>query len=150
MLHLALQGLCATLLFSLTRLLRFPCLLLPAFLLPRSAFPVPMFRVDCLVGSRYNYPVEVSMNGHRDEPATKKDLDRLKQELIANLDANGKKIDQVEQKLTHRIDQVEQSLSAKIDANSATLSRVSHQVVENHEQIGRLLSISEKFKRILR
>jgi len=90
------------------------------------------------------------MNGHRDEPATKKDLDRLKQELIANLDANGKKIDQVEQKLTHRIDQVEQSLSAKIDANSATLSRVSHQVVENHEQIGRLLSISEKFKRILR
>jgi len=90
------------------------------------------------------------MNGHRDGPATKKDLDRLKQELIANLDANGKKIDQVEQKLTHRIDQVEQSLSAKIDANSATLSRVSHQVVENHEQIGRLLSISEKFKRILR
>jgi len=93
------------------------------------------------------------MNGHRDGPATKKDLDRLKQELIANLDANskkidanGQKIDQVEQKLTHRIDQVEQSLSAKIDANSATLSRVSHQVVENHEQIGRLLSMSEKFK----
>jgi len=99
MLHLAPQGLCATLLFFLTRLLRFPCLLLPAFLLPRSAFPVPMFRVDCLVGSRYNYPVEVSMNGHRDEPATKKDLDRLKQELIANIDANSKKIDANGQKI---------------------------------------------------
>jgi len=39
------------------------------------------------------------MNGHRDEPATKKDLDRLKQELIANIDANSKKIDANGQKI---------------------------------------------------
>ena len=108
------------------------------------------------------------MNGYRDEPATKKDLDQLKQELIAKIDANGakinangKKIEQVEQKLTHRIDQVEQSLSAKIDANgakidevernltakidanSASIDRLTAQVVENHEAISKTLTREE-------
>ena len=88
------------------------------------------------------------MAEQHDELATKKDLDQLKQELVAKIDGNGAKIDANSAK----IDQVEQSLTAKIeangakiDANTATLSRVSHQVVENHEQIGRLLSMSKKF-----
>jgi len=68
------------------------------------------------------------MNTHRDEPAAKKDLDQVKQELIAKIDTNGKKIDQVEQKLTHRIDQVEQSLSAKIDSNSAKIDEVERRL----------------------
>jgi len=99
------------------------------------------------------------MDAQRDEPATKRDLDQLKQELVgkidangAKIDANGAKIDEVERRLTAkidangaRIDQVEERLSAKIDANSTTLSRVSHQVVENREQIDRLVTMSEKF-----
>ena len=103
------------------------------------------------------------MDAQRDKPATKKDLDQVKQELTAKIDANsgkieanGRKIDRVEQKLIAKIDANSAKIDAngrkidangkKIDANSATLSRVSHQVVENHEQIGRLLSMSEKFK----
>jgi len=81
------------------------------------------------------------VGAHGDEAATKGDLDQLKQELVAKIDANSAKIDQVEQSLTAKID----GNGAKIDANTATLSRVSHQVVENHEQIGRLLSMSKKF-----
>ena len=85
------------------------------------------------------------MNGHRDGPATKKDLDQVKQELIAKIDTNGKKIDangakidQVEQKLTHRIDQVEQSLSAKIDANGKKIDSNSAKIDANTASIGRL------------
>jgi len=97
------------------------------------------------------------MNAHRDEPATKKDLDlvrkdldQVKQELIAKIDTNGKKIDQVEQKLTHRIDQVEQSLSAKIDANgakidanTASIGRLTAQVTKNGEAIKETLTREE-------
>ena len=48
------------------------------------------------------------MDAHRDEPATKKDLNQVKQEL-----------------------------TDKIDANSAKIDRIALQVVENHEQIER-------------
>jgi len=93
------------------------------------------------------------MNGYRDESATKRDLDQLKQELIAKIDANGKKIDangkkidQVEKKLTHRIDQVEQSLSAKIDANTASIGRLTAQVTKNGEAIKETLTREEHKK----
>jgi len=48
------------------------------------------------------------MDAHRDEPATKKDLNQVKQEL-----------------------------TDKIDANSAKIDRIALQVVENHGQIER-------------
>ena len=48
------------------------------------------------------------MDAHRDEPATKKDLNQVKQEL-----------------------------TDKIDANSAKIDRIALQVIENHEQIER-------------
>jgi glyceraldehyde-3-phosphate dehydrogenase/erythrose-4-phosphate dehydrogenase len=48
------------------------------------------------------------MDAHRDEPATKKDLNQVKQEL-----------------------------TGKIDADSAKIDRIALQVIENHEQIER-------------
>ena len=35
------------------------------------------------------------MDAHRAEPATKKDLDQVKQELTDKIDANGAKIDRI-------------------------------------------------------
>ncbi|HDL84757.1 MAG TPA: hypothetical protein ENH11_00215 [Candidatus Acetothermia bacterium] len=91
-----------------------------------------------------------------DEPATKRDLGELKQELITKIDANAVKIDANGAKIdangakieanNAKIDDVEKRLSAKIDANSAMLSRVSHQVIENREQIGQLVTMSKKFE----
>ena len=85
----------------------------------------------------------------QDAPATKGDLDQLKQELSAKIEANTAKIeanaariDAVDQRLTD----VERRLTAKIEANSAALSRISIQVVENSEQIKQLIVTSEEFK----
>ena len=65
------------------------------------------------------------MNAHRDEPATKKDLDQVKQVL------------------TTRIDQVEQRLTAKID-------RIAFQVIENREQMATKDELNERFDELLR
>jgi len=88
------------------------------------------------------------MDAHRDEPATKKDLDQVKQELIdkidansAKIDVNGAKIDQVEQRLTAKID----ANSAKIDANSAKIDRITLQVIENREQMATKDAVNERF-----
>jgi uncharacterized protein YPO0396 len=67
------------------------------------------------------------MNAHRDEPATKKNLDQVKQELTDKIDANGKKIDQVEQRLTGRLD------------------RLTVYAIENRELVEKMLT-EEKFK----
>jgi len=92
------------------------------------------------------------MDTHRDEPATKgdldlvrKDLDQVKQELISKIDANGRKIDANGKKIDANSAKIDAN-GKKIDANSALLTRVSCQVVENHEQVDRLLSMSEKFE----
>jgi predicted ATPase len=58
------------------------------------------------------------MDAHRAEPATKKDLDQVKQELTDKIDANGAKID---------------VNGRKIDANSAKIDRIALQVIENRE-----------------
>ena len=63
------------------------------------------------------------MNGHRDEPATKKDLDQVKQELAAKVDANGR----------------------KVDANSAKIDRLIRRAFENSERLDKMLT-EEKFK----
>jgi len=97
------------------------------------------------------------MAEQHDELATKKDLDQLKQELVAKIDGNGAKIDQVEQSLTAKIDansakidQVEQSLTAKIeangakiDANTASIGRLTAQVTKNGEAIKETLTREE-------
>ena len=64
------------------------------------------------------------MDAHRDEPATKNDLDQVKQELTDKIDANGRKID-----------------------------RIALQVIENHEQIGEMVTrteFNERFDELLR
>ena len=99
------------------------------------------------------------MDIHYDEPATKGDLDQLRQELVAKInvngqkiEANGVKIDQVEQSLTAKID----ANGAKIDANSAKIDQVEQRLtsrldkliayaVENRERVGKILT-EERFK----
>ena len=56
------------------------------------------------------------MDAHRDEPATKKDLDQVKPEL-----------------------------TDKIDANSAKIDRIALQVVENREQMATKDAVNERF-----
>ena len=56
------------------------------------------------------------MDAHRDEPATKKDLDQVKQELTDKIDANGAKID-----------------------------RIALQVIENREQMATKDAVNERF-----
>ena len=56
------------------------------------------------------------MDAHRDEPATKKDLDQVKQEL-----------------------------TDKIDANSAKIDRIALQVIENREQMATKDAVNERF-----
>jgi len=106
------------------------------------------------------------MNAHRDEPATKKDLDlvrkdldQVKQVLTDKIEANGRKIeansakiDQVEQGLTakidangKKIDRVEQRLTAKIDVNSTKIDRLIRRALENSERLDKMLT-EEKFK----
>ena len=70
------------------------------------------------------------MDAHRDEPATKgdldlvrKDLDQVKQELTDKIDANGKKIDRVEQRLTDRLDKLTVYAIENREQLSKTLTR---------------------------
>jgi acyl-CoA reductase-like NAD-dependent aldehyde dehydrogenase len=79
------------------------------------------------------------MNVRNDEPATKKDLDQVKQVLTDKIDANSAKIDANSAK----IDQVEQRLTAKIDANSAKLDRMGLQITENSDELSKMLTREE-------
>jgi len=86
------------------------------------------------------------MAEQHDELATKKDLDQLKQELVAKIDGNGAKIDansakidQVEESLTAKID----ANGAKIDANTASIGRLTAQVTKNGEAIKETLTREE-------
>ena len=63
-----------------------------------------------------------------DEAATKGDLDALKQELLAKIEANGEKID---------------ANGEKIEINSEKISRLIDRVVENHTAIGKMLTREE-------
>jgi chromosome segregation ATPase len=74
------------------------------------------------------------MDAHRDEPATKGDLDLVKQELTDKIDENSKKIDQVEQRLT-----------AKIDANSAKIDRLTVYAIENRDQMATKDEVNKRF-----
>jgi len=70
------------------------------------------------------------MNDHRDEPATRGDLDQLKQALVAKIDANSAKIE---------------ANGKKIDANAAAISRFAAKVVENSEKLTQLTTKVDKF-----
>ena len=59
------------------------------------------------------------MDAHRDEPATKKDLDQVKQEL-----------------------------TDKIDTNSAKIDRIVLQVIENREQMATKDELNERFDEV--
>jgi len=62
-----------------------------------------------------------------DELGTKGDLHQLKQELVAKIDANSVKIDQLEEKLTAR------------------LNKLTDYAIENRERVGKMLT-EERFK----
>ncbi|MEA3397214.1 MAG: hypothetical protein U9R05_07100, partial [Chloroflexota bacterium] len=66
-----------------------------------------------------------------DEPATKGDLDQVKQDLTDKIDVNGKKIERVEQRLTAKID----ANGAKIDANSAKIDANGKKIDANSAKI---------------
>jgi uncharacterized protein YjgD (DUF1641 family) len=61
------------------------------------------------------------MDARSDKPATKKDLDLVKQDLTAKIDVNGR----------------------KINANSASIDRLTIQVMKNHEVISKTLTREE-------
>ena len=70
------------------------------------------------------------MKAEQDEPATKGDLDLVKQELTDKIEANGAKIDRVEQRLTAKID------------------RISFQVIENREQMAIKDEVDKRFDEV--
>ena len=73
-----------------------------------------------------------------DEPATRGDLEALKQELLAKIDGNALKIE---------------ANGEKIEINSEKISRLIDQVVENHTAIGKMLTREEykkDYDRLLR
>ncbi len=79
------------------------------------------------------------MNDRRDEPATKKDLDRVEQKLTG-------RIDQVEQKLTDKIDTNSKKIdtnSVKIDTNSKKIDNLTIQVINNREEIKKMVTRTE-------
>ena len=84
------------------------------------------------------------MNAHRDEPATKKDLDQVKQELTDKIDANGKKIDANGKKIDANSAKIDAN-GRKIDANSAKIDRLTVYAIENRERLDKMLT-EEKFK----
>jgi hypothetical protein len=73
---------------------------------------------------------EETMKAEQDEPATKGDLDLVKQELTDKIEANGAKIDRVEQRLTAKID------------------RISFQVIENREQMAIKDEVDKRFDEV--
>ena len=74
------------------------------------------------------------MNAHRDEPATKGDLDQLKQELITKIEANSAKIDANGKKIDENTVKIDAN-GKKIDDISVTLSRLTSLVLDNRERM---------------
>ena len=96
------------------------------------------------------------MDARHVEPATKGDLDQLKQQLIAKIDTSGKKIDANSAKIDvngKKIDANSKKIDAngkKIDAISATLNRLTSQVLENRERMATKEEMNRRLDEILR
>ena len=75
------------------------------------------------------------MDAQHDEPATKGDLDQLKQQLVAKIDANSARID---------------ANGKKIDSISATLNRLTSQVLDNRERMATKEEMNRRFDEILK
>ena len=77
----------------------------------------------------------------QDEPATKRDLQEVKQELSAKIAANAAKIDTVEQRLTAKIDantaKIEEN-GRKIDANTAKIEENGSKIDANTKRLDKL------------
>jgi len=76
----------------------------------------------------------------QDEPATKGDLDQLKQELSAKIEANTAKIEANGKKI--------ETNAAKIDTNTRRLDKLTAAVLKNRELIGQMVSRDEFNKRM--
>jgi len=105
------------------------------------------------------------MAAKHDQPATKQDLDELKQELIAKIgensldiranaekiDVNGRKIDANAEKIDvngRKIDANGKKIEAngkKIEANGKKIDRLIRRTLENGERLDKMLT-EEKFK----
>lgn len=103
------------------------------------------------------------MDTQHDEPATKGDLDQLKQQLVAKIDANGAKIgangakiDTNSKKIdanAAKIDANSKKIDAngkKIDAISATLNRLASQVLDNRERMATKEETNRRFDEIIK
>ena len=77
-----------------------------------------------------------------DEAATKRDLDVLKQELLAKIEANGEKIDANRTMIEANGEKIDAN-GEKIEINSEKISRLIDRVVENHTAIGKMLTREE-------
>ena len=77
-----------------------------------------------------------------DEAATKRDLDVLKQELLAKIEANGEKIDANRTMIQANGEKIDAN-GEKIEINSEKISRLIDRVVENHTAIGKMLTREE-------
>ena len=77
------------------------------------------------------------MTVQHDEPATKQDLDELKQELIAKIGENGLDIRANAEKI--------EANGKKIDANSVKIDRLIRRTLKNGERLDKMLT-EERFK----
>jgi len=110
------------------------------------------------------------MDTQHDEPATKGDLDQLKQQLVAKIDANGAKIGANGAKIDTNSKKIDAN-AAKIDANSkkidvngkkidvngkkidaisATLNRLASQVLDNRERMATKEEMNRRFDEIIK
>ncbi len=81
---------------------------------------------------------------HQDEPITKRDLEEVKQELLAKIDANAAKIEENGRKIDANAAKIEEN-GRKIDANAAAISRIAGQVAANSDKITQLTAKVDKF-----
>jgi len=96
------------------------------------------------------------MDTQHDEPATKGDLDQLKQQLVAKIDANGAKIGDNGAKIdtnSKKIDANGEKIDAngkKIDIISVTLNRLTSQVLDNRERMATKEEMNRRFDEIIK
>ncbi len=89
------------------------------------------------------------MDAHHDEPATKGDLDQLKQQLITRIDANSVKIEANGKKIDANSAKIEAN-GKKIDDISATLSRLTSLVLDNRERMATKEEMNRRLDEIIK
>ena len=89
------------------------------------------------------------MDARHYEPATKGDLDQLKQELITKIDANGAKIEANGTKIDANSAKIEAN-GKKIDDISTTLNRLTSLVLDNRERMATKEEMNRRLDEIIK